>query len=140
MALSTIHTALMHGTTSSGTTTYSQLCCIKDYPDLGGTPSALETTTLCDEMQTFVEGVKSNEQLEFTANYTESDYDAIVALAGGNEKFAIWFGAGTGGTPDGHDGKFKFEGQISVRISGKGVDEVREMVIMITPSTAITKE
>jgi len=136
---STIHSALMYVSASSGNSeTWTKLCCIKDYPDMGGTPSAIECTTLCDEQQRFVEGVKSGEQLSFTANYTASDYSAIQALAGSTKKFGLWFGANSGGDPDGHDGKFEFEGTVSVSLVGKGVDEVREMTITITPSTKIT--
>ena len=51
---------------ASGTAGVARVACIKDYPDMGGTPEAIETTTLCDEMQTFIEGIKSNEQLAFT--------------------------------------------------------------------------
>lgn len=131
---STIHSALMYKNGAS----YTKLVCIKDYPDLGGTPSAIECTTLCDEQQRFVEGVKSGEQLSFTANYTASDYSAILALAGATHEFALWFGADAQGSPDGHDGKFSFSGTVSVSLVGKGVDEVREMTIAITPSTAIS--
>lgn len=139
---STIHSALMYVSATSGTNpvveTWSKVCCIKDYPDMGGTPSAIECTTLCDEQQRFVEGVKSGEQLSFTANYTASDYSAIQALASAKHKFGLWFGANAQGEPDGHDGKFEFEGTISVSLVGKGVDEVREMLITITPSTGVS--
>lgn len=139
---STIHSALMYVSATSGTNpvtkTWSKVCCIKDYPDMGGTPNAIECTTLCDEQQRFVEGVKSGEQLSFTANYTASDYSAIEALAGTEQEFGLWFGANSSGEPDGHDGKFEFKGKISVSLVGKGVDEVREMTITITPSTGIS--
>lgn len=138
MALSTIHTALMVKKTVEGTLKYVQLCCIKDYPDLGGAPTALETTTLCDTMQTFIEGVKSNDQLEFTANYTKDDYEDIVDLVGTEQQVAIYFGQDSSGDPDGHDGIFEFKAMLNVRVSGKGVDEVREMVITATPTTEIS--
>ena len=32
--------------------TYEKLVDIKDYPDIGGSPETLETTTLSDSMQT----------------------------------------------------------------------------------------
>lgn len=53
-AYSTINTVLKTSTTSSGT--YTQLCKIKSYPDLGGTPEQIETTDLEDTFQTFVPG------------------------------------------------------------------------------------
>ena len=52
-AYSTINTVLKTATTSTGT--YSKLCKIKSYPDLGGAPENLETTDLEDSFQTFVD-------------------------------------------------------------------------------------
>lgn len=138
MALSTVDTFLVKG---SGTPlAYAKIVCIKDYPDLGGTPSALETTTLCDHQQTFIEGLKSGEQLEFTANYTATDFSTVKALEGTEQDLGVFFGKTVTGTTEtlGTDGKFTFKGFISVRLSGKGVDEVREMVIIVTPSTEIS--
>lgn len=46
----TYQTYLMHGT-GTGTVTYSKLIDIKEFPDLGGTPEAVEVTTLSDSMR-----------------------------------------------------------------------------------------
>ena len=43
-------------------------------------------------------------------------------------------------TPTGTDGKFSFDGQLSVRVTGGGVNEVRGMAITIAPSTPITED
>ena len=130
MAISTYGISLMH---KSGTgSTYTKLIDIKDFPDLGGAPEMLETTTLSDSMQTYIPGIQSLDALEFTANYTLADYQNIVALKGTEEKFAVWFGN------DGADGKFEFKGQISAFPVGGGVNEVVSMTISIAPSTAIT--
>ena len=130
MAISTYGISLMH---KSGTgSTYTKLIDIKDFPDLGGAPEMLETTTLSDSMQTYIPGIQSLDALEFTANYTLADYQKIVALKGKEQDFAVWFGA------DGADGKFEFKGQISAFPVGGGVNEVVSMTISIAPSTAIT--
>jgi len=134
---STVDTFLMIGS-GSGTITYSKLCDIKDYPDLIGAPEALETTTLSNRQRTYIEGLKANEQLTFTANYTESDFSTLNGYAGVEKDLAIYFGASALNTPDGHDGKFTFKGYVSVSIIGHGVNEVREMQITITPTTEIT--
>lgn len=127
---STIGTYLMQGS-GSGTITYTKLCDIKDYPDLIGAPEPLETTTLSDSARTYIQGLKNNEQLTFTANYTENDFNTLNTLSG--EQFlAIDFGT------DGADGRFTFKGYVSVSIVGHGVNEVREMSIVITPTTEIT--
>jgi len=134
---STIDTFLMVGS-GSGTISYSKLCDIKDYPDLIGAPEPLETTTLSNRQRTFIEGLKSGEQLTFTANYSESAFSQIVGYAGVEKDLAVYFGASALDTPDGHDGKFTFKGYVSCSIVGKGVNEVREMSIIITPTTEIS--
>lgn len=140
MAENTYGTYLMKGTTTSGTTTYSKLIDIKDYPDIGGAPEQLETTTLSDKMQTFILGIQKTDSLEFTCNYTKSDYTTLKALEGEELDLAIWFGGSESGgtvTPTGSNGKFKFKGSISVHVTGKGVNEVREMVVTAAASTVI---
>ena len=141
MAENTYGTYLMKGTTSSGSTTYSKLIDIKDYPDIGGDAETLETTTLSDKMQTFILGIQSGDAMQFTHNYTKADFTALKALEGQELDFAVWFGGTESGgvvTPSGENGKFSFKGQLSVKISGKGVNDVREMVSTIAPTTVIT--
>ena len=122
--------------------TYEKLVDIKDYPDIGGSPETLETTTLSDSMQTYINGIQSSEAMEFTINYTSEIFDTIEAMSDTETEFAIWFGGTESAgvvTPTGDEGKFSFKGYISIRVSGKGVNEVREAVISIAPSTVITK-
>ena len=138
MATSTIHSFLMSGT---GTPlVYSKLLDIKDYPDLFGDPNQLQATTLSDTQHWYVPGVQDNSgALNFTANYDAATFNTIKGLEGTEGNFALWFGeGGTPVAPDGHEGKFSFKGYPFVKLSGKGVDEVREMVVGIIPSTAIT--
>lgn len=121
--------------------TYEKLVDIKDFPDLGGSPEMLETTTLSDSMQTFVEGIQSQDALEFTINYDLQTYTKLTALKGKETDFSVWFGgdeSGDGLTPTGDDGKFNFKGYLSVRIVGKGVNEVKEAIVSIAPSTPIS--
>lgn len=138
MAISTYKVFLMKKGTGD---IYEKLIDIKDFPDLGGAPEMIETTTLSDSMQTYIPGIQSLEALEFTANYTKEGYTALKQLEGIPTDFAVWFG-GTeiGGvvTPDGSDGKFNFTGLLSVFVVGGGVNEVVEMTITIAPSSPIT--
>ena len=120
--------------------TYKKLVDIKDFPDLGGAPEMLETTTLSDKMQTYIPGIQSNDAMEFTSNYNKSDFDKLKALEDEEHDFAVWMGGTeTGGvvTPTGSDGKFQFMGQLNVYPVGGGGNEVVDMKITITPSTPI---
>lgn len=137
MAISTYKIFLMRKESSS----YEKLIDIKDFPDLGGTPEMLETTTLSDGAQTYIPGIQSQESLEFTANYTKADYDKLKALEDQELDLAVWFGGTESAgvvTPTGTDGKFEFKGKLSVFVSGGGVNEVVGMTISIAPSTVIT--
>lgn len=138
MAISTYKIFLM---TSTDGSTYTKLIDIKSFPDLGGAPEMLETTTLSDAMQTYIPGIQSLDALEFEANYTKEDFAKLKALEGKEQQYAVWFG-GTGEgetlTPTGSDGKFKFKGYLSVYPVGSGANEVVNMNINIAPSTPIT--
>lgn len=142
MAISTFKVFLMKGSTSGGSTTYSKLVDIKDFPDLGGDPEMLETTTLSDKMQTFIKGIQSGEALKFTANYDKSDYQTVKAEEAEAGQYAVWFGGSEGSdgtiTPTGDQGKFSFGGELSVHPVGGGVNEVIDMAITIAPTTPIT--
>lgn len=140
MAISTYKVFLMKKG-SGQSATYSKLVDIKEFPDLGGSPELLETTTLSDGAQTYIHGIQSQEALEFTANYTKADYTTLKALDGTECEFAVWFGATVAAgvaTPTGSDGKFEFKGYLSVSVSGGGVNEVVDMTISIAPTTVIS--
>lgn len=138
MAISTYKIFLMKKATTGGT--WEKLIDIKDFPDLGGAPEMLETTTLSDKMQTYIPGIQSLDALEFTGNYTKEDYTKLKALEGIENEYAVWFGGTEAGgvvTPTGTDGKFEFSGQLSAFPVGGGVNEVVDMTVTIAPSTPI---
>ena len=128
MAISTYGITLMHKVSDQ----YEKLINIKSFPDLGGTPEMLETTTLSDSMQTYIPGIQSLDGLEFEANYTKEDFVKLKALEGKDESYAVFFG------DEGVEGKFEFNGSLSVFPVGGGVNEVVGMTISIAPSTPIT--
>ena len=135
MAINTYGSYLMHSTDG---TTYTKLIDIKDYPDMIEAPEQLDATTLSDPMRVYIPGIKDvNGAMEFTANYSASDFAAVQALEGTEGFFAVWFGENNG-TPDGSQGKFSFKGYPYASKSGGGVNEVSDMKVGIIPSTEIT--
>ena len=136
MAISTYKSFLMVKNAS----TWEKLIDIKSFPDLGGAPELLETTTLSDSMTTNIMGIQSLDALEFECNYTLADYTKLKEMEGTDKEFAVWLGgtetAGTA-TPTGSDGKFEFNGQLSVYVNGGGVNEVVGMTVSIAASTPI---
>ena len=141
MAISTYKVFLMHKTSMGES--YEKLIDIKEFPDLGGDPEMLETTTLSDKMQTYIAGIQSFDAMKFVANYTKEDMAKLTALAGKQEDYAVWFGGteGEGGalpTPTGDEGKFIFKGELVAYPTGGGVNEVVNINISIAPSTPIS--
>lgn len=140
MAHNTYMTYLM---VSDDGSEYTKLIDIKEFPDLGSAPPTLDTTTLSDKMHTYINDIQdTGGGLEFTANYTEDDYDRVEEMAGKEKFFGVWFGGKVQGdavTPDGSFGKFNFKGELSVWKKGAGVGAVQEMGISIAPSEPVTK-
>jgi len=126
MAVSTIGTVLKFGTSTDSLT---KLTRIKSYPDLLGAPDTIEVTDLEDEQQTFVPGVRSSDNMEFTANYTLEEYTALAANEGTDGYFQVEFGE------DGKDGIFRWKGVYYVTINAGDVNAAREMTIVVTPSS-----
>lgn len=121
-------------------TSWEKLCPITGFPDLGGEPDMLETTTLENASQTFIPGVQQQEQMAFTSNYIKDDYDKVKALGNDPVDLAVWFGGTvTNGvpTPTGSEGKWAWKGYVNVKVDGKEVNAVRTMTITTTPTTEV---
>lgn len=139
MAISTYKVFLMNSAEKTGT--YTKLVDIKEFPDLGGAPELLETTTTSDKSQTFINGIQTLEAFSFTGNYDKTDLQTLLPLVGVDRWYSVWFGGteesdGTV-TPTGENGQFTFKGQLSVFANGGGINEVVNMTITISPSTPI---
>ena len=126
MAISTYGVTLKWGDSPE---TVSKVIDIKNFPDLGGAPELIETTTLSDPAQTFINGIQSLSAFEFTANYTKADYEAVLADEGKKLYYQLEFGNA------GDEGIFEWQGEHTVWVTGGDVNGVVEMVISIAPST-----
>ena len=121
MAISTYGVSLKYGETTPSTAVV-----IKDFPSLLGKRSALETTTLSDDAQTFIPGIRQqSETFDFTANYDSTVLETINALTS-VQKCELTFSDGS---------KFTWDGYISASVNEGAVDAVVEMTISITPTT-----
>ena len=121
MAISTYGVTLKYGSASP---TISIV--IKSFPSLLGKRSALETTTLQDDAQTFIQGIRQqSETFDFTANYDSSVFETLNGLTG-VQKCELDFSDGS---------KFTWDGYISASVDDGDVDRVVNMTISITPTT-----
>ena len=125
MAISTISTILKWGETESA---LAKKVDIKDFPDLIGEPSMIETTTLSDDAQTFIPGVKAMDMMTFTFNLDKTTGAAVKEDEGKELYYSLEFSDGT---------TFKWQGKHTLGVPGKGVDEAVEGTINIAPSTAV---
>ena len=117
MALSSYNTKL-----TIGTKDYA----IKDFPSILGQRSSLETTTLSDDAQTFIPGIRQqSENFPFVANYDSTVYAELNALSG-DQECKLTFSDGSG---------YTWQGSVSVSVNEGSVDAVLEMTISVTPST-----
>jgi hypothetical protein len=128
MAIATYPVTLKTGATYAAAT---KLLDIKSFPDLGGAPEQIETTTLSDAAKTFIQGIQDQQALEFTANYTKTDLAAVNALTTETD---FWLEFGEAGA----SGIFTWKGTAIAYVNGAGVNEVVEMTVAITPSTPVT--
>ena len=121
MALSTYNTTLKYGATTADTEII-----IKDFPSLLGKRSSLETTTLKDDAQTFIPGIRQQEEsFDFTANYDKevlAEINALTAI----QKCELEFSDGS---------KYTWDGYLSASVNEGAVDAVLEMTISISPAT-----
>lgn len=119
--------------------TYADLCPIKDYPDFLNDVNTIDVTDLQSNMHRYIMGLKdTGGDMSFTANYIPGTYQTLKGYEGTLQYLAIYFGgsvSGTTVTPTGSDGKWTFQGYLSVGIVGHGVDEAREMTIHVTPTS-----
>lgn len=70
--------------------------------------------------------------MEFTANYTPEGYAAVKATANTEQYYELDMGT------NGAQGIFTWTGQHDVFVNGGDVNSVREMTIVVTPSSKIS--
>lgn len=101
---------------------------IKDFPDLISDPELLETTTLSDAQVTNIPGIKGGDMLSFTCNYTKVDFTAVNDDANKALFYVLEFSDGS---------SFKWQGQHTCGVPGKGVNEVVEFTVNCAASTSL---
>lgn len=132
MGLSTINTVLKLGGSRADA---EKLCRITGYPDLQGSPDLIESTDFLDYEETYVPGVKTQDTVEFSANYNPEDFSKLAQ----NENVLHQYYRLEMGE-DGDDGIFVWLGSHGVKVNGSGVNEVRTMTITCVPETGIHME
>ena len=131
MAISTATTTLKFSATQGGA--YAKLVDITSYPDLGSTPTKLDSTDLsASKYKTYILGLQEIPDLTFEANYDETALNTINGMA----DTVYWFHLELGDA--GAYGIFEWSGTVEAYANGGAVDEVRKMTVVTSAETAIT--
>jgi len=119
----------------------SVVYCIKSFPDIDphGNPDQVEVTDLCDEYHEYIDGLKNYaDDLEFTANYDEAKFNTLNGIGSTQKAVDILLCSGAS-DETGANGKFSMtKAEIAVKLSGAGVGDALEMVIVVKPKSEIT--
>ena len=102
---------------------------LKEVPELGTEPEKVENTTLADKVKKYEQGIGDAGELEYKLKYLNKDTNSTYRkmrkfMEDGKEVFFEH------AYPDGT--KVKFSGQVSVKISGGGINSVIETTLKIT--------
>lgn len=117
MAMNTYNTKL-----TIGTKQYD----IKDFPAILGERSSIEVTTLSDDAQRFIPGIRQqSESFPFVTNYDPTVYAELNGLDD-EQDCKLIYGDGSG---------YSWKGAVSVSVNEGSVDAAIEMTISVTPST-----
>lgn len=107
---------------------YTKLAGLKEVPEFGIEPEKVENTTLEDKVKKYEFGIGDAGELEYKFAYNNGDANApyrILRNAAEN-KTKLFFEQTY---PD--NTKVKFEGQVSVKLGGGGVNSVIEFTLKI---------
>ena len=104
---------------------YKKLTPIRDYPDMGGSPSSIDISDLDSDKSKSLLGPEEIDTLPFTCNYDKTEYMKIKAMkkTGKIYYFALVYGE------DGQDGADIWQGQISVYKQGGAFGDAKTMIV-----------
>lgn len=131
MAFSSFNAKLMYDSSTEDTPNWKQVCPIKGIPQIGGPPEQLETTTCDDKVQTFIDGIQSQETMSITINADKTVRATLKTLKDVEKKYSFWLGNDGLGS----EGKFTGKAKLSYFINETGVNATVEMTITLTPTT-----
>lgn len=114
---------------------YQNLVGLKEVPEFGIEPEKVENTTLADTVKKYEFGIGDAGELEYKFAYNNSSatapYRVLRKAADGKKK--LYFEQTY---PDGT--KVTFEGQVSVKLGGGGVNAVIEFTLKIALQSELT--
>jgi len=129
MAISTQGAKLLIKTTDASPTLIAEVL-IKSFPDLGAAPAAIEITSLADDAQKFIPGVKGMAAMEFVANYHEATFGTLITNENTELQYIMQFSESL---------EYKLTGKHNALIVGGGLNVAVDMKVVVIPSSKIEK-
>ena len=124
-------------------TKYKILDDIVSYPDMGSTPESIDITNLSDSMMRSMLGLQGVDNLDFPVALVPARFAVAKSLQASKavKHLALVFGGtveddGTI-TPTGSLGVLKWDGQVSARVTGEGVNGKRSAAITTSVMSAM---
>ena len=104
---------------------------VKSMGEITEATNKIEVTTLADEAQKFINGIKSyGDAISFTCVYDKAEYLKVRAMQN-NAEHAVEIKYADGL-------KITFQAYVATTLSGVEVDSAHEFTIELTPASAIT--
>ena len=104
---------------------------VKSMGEISESTNKIEVTTLADEAQKFINGIKSyGDEISFTCVYDKAEYLKVRAMQN-NAEHAVEIKYADGLT-------ITFQAYVSTTLSGVEVDAAHEFTIGLTPASAIS--
>ena len=129
MAISTQGTILNISNTLTGAGAVNIDVAIKSYPDLGAAPTPIEVTTLSDDAQKFIPGIRSMAAMEFVANYDSAQFTILADSEDKELTYKLNFGTDS----------YEFSGKHNALIVGGGLNAAVDMKVVVLPTSKINK-
>lgn len=129
MAISTQGAKLLIKTTAATPVLVAEVL-IKSFPDLGAAPAAIEVTSLADDAQKFIPGVKGMAAMEFVANYDETLFGTLITNENTELQYIMQFSDTL---------QYKLTGKHNALIVGGGLNVAVDMKVVVIPNSKIEK-
>ncbi|HEX0987528.1 TPA: phage tail protein [Streptococcus pneumoniae] len=113
---------------------YTKLVGLKEVPEFGIEPEKVENTTLEDKVKKYEFGIGDAGELEYKFSYKNDSATAPyrVLRKAADDKEKLYFEQAY------PDAKVTFEGQVSVKLGGGGVNAVIEFTLKIALQSELT--
>ena len=100
-----------------------------EMPEFGGAPEVVDTTHLTSGIKTGIAGMQDPGSMDFKFYYVASVFSTIKGLGDAKQKIKVTLSDGA---------TFEFEGTMSIKYDGGGINTAATMTISVTLASDLT--